>query len=358
LNAPHDERVRSKLCDLADWKGSDFASLSSAIMGTDPEHLFYHRKLWEFTRLVQALQAMGIYTPNAIGLSVAAGHERVLYYLARHLHKVVATDVYGDSAFSQNEANSQVLASGDGYAPYDYPKEHLKFLYMNALQLDFPAGLFDFAFCLSSIEHFGGVRNASLAIREMARVVRPGGLVFVTTDCSLNGNVTNEVFSRKEIERLLAENTNLSLLAPFTWDVSQESLQHVLNMRRDDLTTTPHINLRLFGTVFTSISLVFQKCETTEPPLHDRAARLERELERLEATPPTRSPLQHPSLIQHMSRRAYEKLRGGYYRLQEAQWLLERKLFARMVRVLCATILKQCLKNNRRSRLSRTQTPR
>lgn len=326
MEPQRDRRVQSKLCDLADWQEPGFASLSSEIMGGDPDHKFRHRKLWEFTRLVQALQALGLFTPDTIGLSVAAGHERVLYYLARSIRKVVATDVYGDSAFAQHEANSEVLVSGEHYAPYDYPRERLKFLYMNALNLDFPAGLFDFAFCLSSIEHFGGVGKASLAIREMSRVVKPGGLVFVTTDCSLNGNVTNEVFSRREIERLIAESTDLKLLTPLAWDISDESQQYVLNMRRDNLAVSPHINLRLFGTIFTSIALVLQKAETSELEKSDRATLLNVEIERLERAPRPRSLQQPSSLLRRMSLCAYGKLRGCYYRLQEALWMLRKEI--------------------------------
>lgn len=325
MDPQNDRRLQSKLCDLADWDDAEFALLGTAIMGTSPDSNFRHRKLWEFTKLVQALQALDLCTPNSIGLSVAAGHERVLYYLARYVRQIIATDVYGDSDFSQHEANSQVLTSGDRYAPYDYPRERLQFLYMNALKLDFPEGLFDFAFCLSSIEHFGGVRNAAQAIREMGRVVKPGGLVFVTTDCTLNGYVTNEVFSRKQIQTLVAENSDLRLLAPISWEVSDGSLQHVLNMRRDDLAVSPHLNLRLFASVFTSISLVLQKPDSCSSGVSDRASLLESEVKRLANTAPVRMPQSSPSPLQRLSRRCFQRLRSVYYRLQEAQWMLQQK---------------------------------
>ena len=190
----------SKLCDIADWNCPEFNSLACDIFDLgQSKSAMLHRKLWEFTACVKALKNEGMLTEESVGLSVAAGHERVLYYLARKVGRIVATDIYGQSSFSNLEACTDAIACPEKFAPYEYPKDRLKVLFMDAFALQFPSSLFDFCICLSSIEHFGGFDKACTSIREMGRVVRRGGLVIISTECSLNGKTTDEVFTTKEI---------------------------------------------------------------------------------------------------------------------------------------------------------------
>jgi SAM-dependent methyltransferase len=251
-------RTPSSLCDIEDWDDPAFQSLAGRIMTGDPGCVFRHRKLWEFTRAVQAFETGGVWHKDALGLSVAAGHERLLFYAANHVAKMVASDVYGEGSFVSGEAREGFLQNHKGFAPYPYREESLSALWMNALSLEFPRNLFDFAFCLSSVEHFGGVSRAARAISEMAKVVSPGGIVFVTTDCSLNGRTTNEVFSQKQIAQL-CEQPDLELLHPLDFSISNAALSTLLDMRADKLDVQPHINLKTFGVVFTSVALVFRK---------------------------------------------------------------------------------------------------
>ena len=240
-----------KLCDLADWSHASFTSIAADIMGGSAPH---HRKLWEFTQLIRALKSQNLLSSDSIGLSVAAGNERVLYYLANRVARVVATDLYGDGAFASREASQATLEDPSQFAPYPYRREALATLYMDGCALKFLDNTFDFAFCLSSLEHFGGFRQSQACIKEMTRVVRPGGLVFFTTECSLNGFVTDQVFKPASISALLS-GVELNLLDSISWELSDETLGNLTDMRGGDLSKLPHINLRDLSTVFTSISI-------------------------------------------------------------------------------------------------------
>lgn len=250
-----------KLCDIRDWANPNFAQLSAEIFtgenGTKGQSL-EHRKLWEFTKLIESLKAGKVFDENSIGLSVAAGMERVLFYLANKVGRIVATDIYGEGNFSDREAVLDGLINPKQFACYPYKEENLKVRYMDALDLKFPDNTFDFAFSLSSIEHFGGIKNALNSLQEMCRVVRPGGLVVVTTECAINGFKTDQVFSPKELLSF-AKSTKMKLLEEINWSLSAESLNYLIDMRKDDLNTIPHINLTAFGSIFTSICLAFIK---------------------------------------------------------------------------------------------------
>ncbi len=247
-----------KLCDIQDWQDPDFAELGNQIMHAESGQAEQHRKLWEFTQTVRALELTAVLQPESIGLSIAGGAERILYYLARRAGRIVASDIYGEGAFKEGEAEETFLTSPNKFAPYSYPEERLKPIYMNALKLKFEPDLFDFVICLSSIEHFGGLQKSKAALQEMARVVRPGGTIVITTECALNGRRTDEIFLASEIVDL-TNIPGLQLTAPIDWSLSAETCEHLLDMRRDNLSSLPHVNLKLLCSVFTSISLVFTK---------------------------------------------------------------------------------------------------
>ena len=73
------------------------------------------------------------------------------------------------------------------YAPFDYRADRLSFMRMDGRALSFPDDEFDVVYSLSSIEHFGGLSGASQAMREMARVLKPGGVLVVATEYILSG---------------------------------------------------------------------------------------------------------------------------------------------------------------------------
>lgn len=318
--------VRSlcSVCDVSDWDDPAFQSLAGRIMTGDPLCEFRHRKLWEFVRTVQALERADLWNAESLGLSVAAGHERLLFYASNIVSRIIATDVYGDGDFVQGEAREGFLQNPQAYAPYPFNAESLRPVWMNALSLEFSDGLFDFAFCLSSIEHFGGVENARRAIDEMARVVRPGGVVVVTTDCALNERTTNEVFSQAQIRELSAV-SGLELMDPIDFSISPPSAAQLLDMRKDNLNVQPHINLRVFGSVFTSVSLAFRKLSGLHAPVAQRRMTLDRECSLLtESTAERRS--QRPLASATRWQRMLHRIRIAGWRVAEQDALLKGEL--------------------------------
>jgi SAM-dependent methyltransferase len=54
---------------------------------------------------------------------------------------------------------------------------------MDAKALDFPDDTFDAVFTLSSIEHFGSEPQVARAAKEIGRVLKPGGVAMIVTEC-------------------------------------------------------------------------------------------------------------------------------------------------------------------------------
>src|SRR6185295_605248 len=101
-------------------------------------------------------------------LSVGAGHEQVLYWLANRVGRVVATDMYEGAwqTARAHEGDPGVIRRPEDYAPFPYRRDHLVFMKMDGRRLAFRNATFDIAYSLSSIEHFGNMAGATDAIRE------------------------------------------------------------------------------------------------------------------------------------------------------------------------------------------------
>lgn len=250
-----------KLCDIKDWQIPEIRSTILDFMKPQNNEVLIHRKAWEFAMTVVALKKFGLWNEKSVGLSVAGGHERLLYYATQHIARMVAVDIYGEGDFADSvgtEASAEFLVNPGKFAPYPYHAERLKPLWMNALKLEFAEATFDFAYSLSSIEHFGGLTSAITALREMRRVVKPGGLVCIAVDCVINGDNSVKFFTPDEVYTMIGE-SDLELVQDIDWSLSETSLDYLIDMATDDLNTVPHINLTAFGSIFTSLYLVLTK---------------------------------------------------------------------------------------------------
>src|SRR5262245_42094290 len=150
-----------QLCELANpakWDNEEWLDLLRSL-GLSDDKLAMHRKPYEFTQLLYGCQRLGLLRDDASFVSIGAGREHVLYWLANHVRRVVATDLYegvwqGERA---REGDPVVLDDPDKYAPFPYRKDHLEFMKMDGRALEFADATFDVAYSLSSIEHFGGL---------------------------------------------------------------------------------------------------------------------------------------------------------------------------------------------------------
>lgn len=283
-----------KLCEIGDFDEPRFRAMLRDIEPGHSADEELHRKFWEYAQLGLFLEEVGALREDAEVLSVAAGHEAPLYWMANRVARVVATDIYGRGGFAAREAEASMLTDPGAFAPYAYRADHLEVREMDALHLDFPDASFDIVFSLSSIEHFGGPRAAAQAAKEMARVVRPGGYVVIATECLIERRALDwpplqlairlatfgrrcptstlrkrviDAFTPPEIERWIVRPTGLRLVQPLDTSVSAESYKNVLSWTTGDGTDLtgptgapfPHIMLQGHTSPWTSAFLALHK---------------------------------------------------------------------------------------------------
>jgi len=65
--------------------------------------------VWEFAMLALFLEETGRLHEGTSALAVGAGDERMVFWLANRIGRVVATDIYGEGSFAEREATATML---------------------------------------------------------------------------------------------------------------------------------------------------------------------------------------------------------------------------------------------------------
>lgn len=245
-----------QLCELANpakWANPDWIALLRSLRVVPVDRQSMHRKAYEFGQLLFGLTRLGLVREDVRVLSVGAGHEPVLYWLANRVAHVTATDMYVGEWQGQGarEGDDSVLHDAARYAPFPYRTDRLRFLRMDGRFLAFGDGTFDVAYSLSSIEHFGGFDGARAAVADMARVLKPGGILALATEYCLPGPAHHEAFQPEQVHALFRHET-LELVEPL-----DELVWRRHDVRPVDLRVnphqTPHMVVTDLGARFTSV---------------------------------------------------------------------------------------------------------
>ena len=164
-------------------------------------------------------------------LGIGAGREEILFYLSNKLNHVYATDIY-DGKDWDNYAPSDFPENLKKYAPFPYKEDSLSVLRMDATKLEFPTESFDIAFSFSSIEHFGGENHSGAlkGLREIERVLKPGGIAVISTEYIINNKQHLEFFNQRTIySDLIDKLDSLKLVEPLDLRITTKTLDTIMN---------------------------------------------------------------------------------------------------------------------------------
>ena len=192
-----------------------------------------------------ALQALGALGENAVGLSVGAGQERLLWALANRIRLIVASDVYGTYAEREFGVPADFAKDPACHAPVAYRREHLAAVAQDACHLQLTADRFDFVYSVAMLQHLGGRASAVQALQQMARVVKPNGLIAVATDLMLRGDCGTSGYSPDLLVSDLVVPSGLELVEEVDFGVSGSTLETTLvDQRREGQLTSVVVLLR------------------------------------------------------------------------------------------------------------------
>lgn len=278
----------SKVCELEDFATPRVRGVMRDVFahelrrfGPDFPDGAEWRKYWEVAMAVLTFDEAGLLDGNGRFLGVGAGNEPTLFHLTRYARHVLATDLYLSEGWEES-ANASMLTDPGRHWPFPWEPDRLEVRHMDALHLELPDASFDGVFSSSSIEHFGERSDVRRALDEIFRVLRPGGVLSLSTEFRISGPPPGVpgvlMFGADEIEDLFVGGRDWSLLEPFDRSVSAATLateapfaevaaaQQVQIDRAGGLWTHllrhdryPHIVLDLAGRVFTSFHLALRK---------------------------------------------------------------------------------------------------
>jgi SAM-dependent methyltransferase len=142
---------------------------------------------------------------------------------------VVATDLYSIPIW-EGYSPRRMFTEPERFAPYDFRRDRLTVCDMDGRALNFPENAFDGVFCSSSIEHFGDFDDVANAAYEMGRVLKPGGLLTLSTEYLISGPDGSHgwagvlLFRRSDLERYIVEASGLETVDTLRTEISEPTL--------------------------------------------------------------------------------------------------------------------------------------
>lgn len=281
----------SKICNLEDFAHPDLMPVIRDVFAHELERFgpdfprgHEYRKYWEVAMAVRTLIYEAGLGEDAEVLGVGAGHEPTIFHLTRFVRRVFATDLYLEPGAWETQASKSLLIDPVDLWPFEWNPRRLVVQHMDALDLRYDDESFDGVFSSSSIEHFGGPEAVARSLDEMWRVLKPGGVLSLSTEWRIEGPLHGPVdqgtmlFDADDLRALFLGDRPWSLLTPFDDSISPATLateqplgaasahQEADADRFGGLCTFkvtqlryPHVVLRLGPWLFTSFHLALRK---------------------------------------------------------------------------------------------------
>lgn len=264
----------NKVCEVEDFGHDELSSIIDEIFVNDLDEINRRavlggldRKHWEIAMSVRALRRFGALHNEALILGVGAGIEITSFFLTNYAKKVFATDLYEDAGEWESDAPATMIANPAQHAECDFRADHLVVEHMDGCRLEYPDDMFDGIYSSSSIEHFGSLEAIQQAAAEMGRVLKPGGILTLSTEYKVAGPgigyapQNTMILSLDMIEDFIVKSSGLALVDEIDTRLSDETMKYRRDIETiiDDRENTPNILISHKGYTFCSIHLTLRK---------------------------------------------------------------------------------------------------
>lgn len=234
------------------------------------EGLRYHRKLWEFVFIAQALWERGVCVPGRRGLGFGVGREPLSAFFASEGVEVTATDlapdgkvVAGWEATNQHADGKEALRNSAVCRDELFDRNvQFRFCDMNAVPDDLVG--FDFCWSACALEHLGSIEKGLAFIERSIECLAPGGWAVHTTEYNVSSddetvdNLGTVLFRKRDLEQLASRlQAKGHEVAEMDWSSGEGPVDRYLDLppyRHD-----PHLKMVLNGFVTTSIGIIVRK---------------------------------------------------------------------------------------------------
>ena len=234
------------------------------------ESLRYHRKLWEFTFILQGLWERGAIRPGARGLGFGVGMEPLTAWFAAQGCLITATDMTAERAEdsgwigSNEHAASKVALRRTTVCPDELFDANVTFRNcdMNAVPEDLTG--YDFCWSACAFEHLGSIEAGLAFVERSVETLKPGGWAIHTTEFNMSSNDATVdhgdtvLYRRRDLEDLRRRlEARGHRVAPFDFTPGDRPIDRYIDIA--PYRSEPHLVLALWGHQTTSIGLIVQR---------------------------------------------------------------------------------------------------
>lgn len=267
VHHPPPVALGSKLCTQADME-SDWVAFWCAEIKSAP---VYHRKLWEFCYIAQALWHANKLSTGSTGVAFGCGNEPLPSLFAKYGCAILATDLPPQraEALGWQHTNQHMSEASTARRPDICADEHLlaqiafRPVDMNDLPADL-AGRFDFCWSACALEHLGSIAKGLTFIERSLNCLKPGGIAVHTTEFTFGEGETIDheptvLFQRRHIEEIVARLRKAGhQVAELDFSPGGEVLDGFVDIPPflPNLPSDAHLKLSIDGFVCTSIGLI------------------------------------------------------------------------------------------------------
>lgn len=229
----------------------------------------YHRKVWEWCYLLDAMEQAGVLRPGASALGFGVGREPVPAVLAGRGVAVLATDQPAHGAEIWDRTNEHAADGGalrnDGICDADRFAELVRFRPVDMRALPADLGVHDVLWSSCCIEHLGSPQAGLDFVLDSLRHVKPGGLSVHTTEYdTLDNDPIVEVdepstvfYRRRDIEALVLRLRREGHRVTCNFKVSQQQPADRF-VDTPPYTHDPHLRLQVGRAVATSFGIAIR----------------------------------------------------------------------------------------------------
>ncbi len=258
-------KLVSCLCTQARLESPSFQAWVARIQDS-PQN--YHRKLWEYCYIAQALYEREMLAVGRQGLGFAVGREPLPALFAGLGSEVLATDLgldtaeaaswseAGQHAASLEELNDRGLCATDEFV------ERVRFRTVDMRRLPDNLGEFDYLWSSCSLEHLGTLAAGERFIFDSLRFLKSGGVAVHTTEFNLSSNLwtigrgPDVIYRRRDIERIAKRLAQMGFRIDLDFRRGELPYDHYVD--RPPYANNPHLTLELHKYVVTSIGLIIE----------------------------------------------------------------------------------------------------
>ena len=227
----------------------------------------FHRKLWEFYFIAQALAERDMLRPGRRGLGFGVGREPLASLFASCGCSIVATDqgstAGGRWVRSGEHAASLADLNERGICPDAQFRERVQFREVDMNRIPEDLRDFDFVWSSCAFEHLGSIGRGQRFVMRAMECLRLGGVAAHTTEYNvghrwLTAPVGKTVlFRQRDVTAIWREMRRKGYSMELDLDPGSGPMDRIVD--RPPYHSEPHLKLRIGPFVSTSVGLIIEK---------------------------------------------------------------------------------------------------